>query len=452
MGYVLPQEEEEEQQQQQVEPTAPKLGGAQSFGGASGGGGQAPATETPKSQNAQSKGSGFTNLTNWLDAGKGRDKGITAKSTGLLSAEKDTFGKALAPVKDATFTAKSVDHSNVNKFTDTFGKAAGGDAGAKTEISGMISQKYDGPRDVNYNANAQKNLWDTASLTSADTAGQVLARPQIEAGQYGAGMQRLDNVLFGADSASRGAMDTAKKDLTSFGDTVKTDTKAMMDKVTGFDAAADAGNKSTDAALKKIGADMSDALDRDVAVKQSEEKQQREALADGYVQDATSPTGYRKAGGGESVGAITGGGANRDNVASAQQKSGFALLNEMLGTEKLQDSGPYAGVKAETVKDPNYVPPAPTLGDHVPRPFTAMEMVKNENPEHAKILQDAWFEYGPKNTQQLDTNGWQEFYARFQREHPEVYLPTGEAADAYEQSAGAGVNDAGDYLRNRKAK
>lgn len=465
MAYVLPQDDEEQKQQQAQQQTTPMLGGAQSFGGASGNGGQAPA-ETPKSQNAQSKGSGFTNLSNWLDAGKGRDQSITSKSTGLLGTEKDTFNKALEPVKSADFKAKNVvdagtadpakGNLGINQFENTFNSAAGGDANAKTEVTGMLNQKYDGPRDVNYDATKQKNLWDTASLTSADTAGQVLARPQIEAGQYGAGMQRLDSALFGADSASRGAMDTAKKDLTSFGDTVKTDTKAMMDKVAGFDAAAKSGNESTKAALEKIGANMSGAIDSRVAEARAKEEEARKALADGYIQ---TEDGYRKAGNGYSAGAITGGGATRDNIATAQERSGFDLLNELIGADKLQQAGPYQGVKAETNFDANWKPDN-GRGTYDARPFTAMDMLSDSNPEHAKILRDAWQEYGPKNDNGTYHDGmWKEFYDRFQREHPEVKLPSGEEADAYENEMNVGVEEArktnpfytdADYKRDHK--
>lgn len=444
MAYVLPQDDEEEQQQQ-AEPAAPKLGGTQTFGGASGNGGATP-TETPKAQNTQSKGSGFTNLSNWLDAGKGRDKSITNKSTGLLSTEKDTFGKALEPVKSADYKAKNV-HMGVGgseaagdlgfgTFKNDFDKAAGGDANAKTSVTGMLNQKYDGPRDVNYDATKQKNLWDTASLTSADTAGQVLARPQIEAGQYGAGMQRLDSALFGADSASRGAMDTAKKDLTSFGDTVKTDTKAMMDKVAGFDAAAKSGNESTKAALEKIGANMSGAIDSRVAEARAKEEEARKALADGYIQ---TEDGYRKAGNGYSAGAIAGGGATRDNIATAQERSGFDLLNELIGADKLQQAGPYQGVKAETNFNPNWQD-LPSRGSYDPRQETAVDIVSERNPEHGKILRDAWLEYSSKNP--TNAASTKEFYDQFQREHPEIQLPTGEEADARENEENLGYEEA----------
>lgn len=439
MGYVLPRDEDEEEQQQQG---APQLGGSQSFAAAPGGKAAPITPQTPAAQNVQNKGSGFTNLTNWLDAGKGRDKTISDKSTQLLGAEKTNFAKAAEPVKSATYQAKTVDDVNkggmVDKFKNNVWDAAQGDAQKKAEIAGMTAQKYEGARDVNYDPNAQKNLWDVANLSNTSTVGNVLARPAIEAGQYGAGMQRLDNVLFGADAASQAAIGGAKKGLTDFGAEVKTEKQALADKVAGFDKAAKDASEGTKKRLGEIGADWNDTINRRVTSAQEAEAKHRQAVADGYAQGADGS--WHKVGPGEVAGLTSGGGATRENLATDQERRGFDLLSELIGGEKIGTAtGKYEEMKTGMTRDPDYGKTQPMDGV---RAGTVVNMLDDRNPEQARVFQKAMEEYGPKNNGQNQGVAWNEFFDRFQREHPDIPLPTGEDARAYEGSSRARDNEA----------
>jgi len=433
MGYVIPQDDEEAKQQQQSSWQAPTLGGGAPMQG------QAPATQqTPAAQNAQNKGTGFTNLSNWLDAGKGRSAGISSTGSNLLGQEKTTFNNAASGVENANYKAKTVQDVNANgadNFGGQFWKAASGDANAKNDIAGMMNQSYTGPRDVKYDPNAQKNLWDTASLANSDTVGQVLARPQIEQGQYTSGMQRLDNAMYGADAESRAASDKTGADLKAFGTDVTTRTKAAADKVAGFDKAAQDASAGTKAELQRIYDTQSGALDRKVQDAKIADDQRRQAIADGYAQDSNGR--WHKLQPGEVAGASTGGNATRDTVADQTQRSGFDLLGQLLGTDKLgANAGPYQQVGNSTQKDPNYVAPR-DRGTHDPRGGTVYNMLQSQDPAQAKTFMDAWNTYGPKNNGVTDQSvAWQEFYDKFHSEHPEIPLPTGDAADAWEKGDG----------------
>jgi len=431
MGYVIPQDDEEAKQQQQSSWQTPTLGGGAPMQG------QAPATQqTPAAQNAQNKGTGFTNLSNWLDAGKGRSAGISSTGSNLLGQEKTNFNNAASGVENANYKAKTVQDVNANgadNFGGQFWKAASGDANAKNDIAGMMNQSYTGPRDVKYDPNAQKNLWDTASLANSDTVGQVLARPQIEQGQYTSGMQRLDNAMYGADAESRAASDKTGADLKAFGADVTTRTKAAADKVAGFDKAAQDANAGTKAELQRIYDTQSGALDRKVQDAKAADDQRRQAIADGYAQDSNGR--WHKLQPGEVAGASTGGNATRDTVADQTQRSGFDLLGDLLGTGKLgANTGPYQQVGNTTQKDPNYVAPQER---GTPRGGSVYQMLQQSDPAKAKVFMDAWNTYGPKNNgSTLDTQAWTEFYDRFQREHPDVQIPNQSQADAWEKGDG----------------
>ncbi len=434
MAYVLPQlDEEEEQLQQEQSATMPRLGGAApSIGGASGGG-SVPQQQTPKAQNAQSKGSGFTNLQNWLDAGQGRHQNIASTGQNLLGQEKTAFGAAAKPLQDASFTAETLGGDIVNN-------AISGDAGAKTKIKGMLSQDYSGPMSVDYDASSRKNLWDVGSLSDAKTAGSVLAKPAIDAGQYGAGMRRLDSVLFGADAASRGAMDAQGKGLTDFTKQVGSDTKQLEDKALGFKDEAAKAREGTRTELTNRHKELSDRLDSRVADAQAKEAKDRELLQQGLVYNPKTRR-YERLAPGQMAGQTTGTTADRRNIMSESEKTGFDSLDELIGSGKVDRTGNYARPTTEVIKDPNYVAPLPSRGGHDPRLGTVMESLKRTNPEHFETLKKAYTEYGPQNDGVTDQAvAFSEFWDRFQREHPEVPIMTGEEADASEALQGSAVD------------
>ncbi len=459
MAYVVPQQddEEEKQQGQQGAWQTPTLGGGQAFGANTG---SAQPSQTPAAQNAQNKGTGFTNLSNWLDAGKGRSQNISSTGSNLLGQEKTNFNNAASGVENSTYNPKTVEGVNANgndNFAVEFWKAAGGDKAAKDDISGMLNPHYDGPRTIDYDANKQKNLWDTASLANSDTVGQVLARPAIEKGQYTSGMQRLDNALYGADADSRAAEDKVGSDLKDFGTDVTSRTKAAADKVAGFDKAAADASAGTTAALQKIYDTQSGNLDRRVQEDLQKEADHRAAVAQGYYQGDDGK--WHKAQNGTMAGATTGDSATRENVADSTQRSGFDLLNQLIGTDKLGAStAPYQGLSTKGMADPNYKQ-APDRGN--PRAGTIYNMLMDSDPAQAKTFMDAWNSYGPKNNEQDQAVAWREFYDRFEKEHPDMKIPTGEATSQYEDTENSGYEEAKkkygpyytvyDYRRDKKA-
>lgn len=436
MAYVVPGQDEDEQQQA-PQQAMPKLGGSSSFGGGSAGSaplqqGVAPAT-APKSNPAQ-KGTGFTNLSNWLDAGKGRDQAITNKGTGLLSEEKKTFDTAADPLRNATFTGKTENVGGLfeqarpkttaaetpipaggykdpatgivwgpkdpatgvrTKYTgplqnQAFGNAMDengnevptmapggwsataqqdwqnmqapapaptvtpGSEDATKQLQDMLSQEYTGPREVNYDPSAQKNLWDADSLSNANTVGSVLARPEIEQGKYTSGMQRLDDILFGADANSANASKQIGQELGAFKDGVTKEKTTLGDKVTGFDKAAkDASDKVRDE-LIGIGGGITKSVDDRVKAANNQEitdyNDQTQiydpntgkmvAIGEGQVRGGWE--GYNGAG--------FGAGATAGNIASDDEISGMQKLSDLLGDPNIamKDEGNYERGRATT--------------------------------------------------------------------------------------------------------
>lgn len=359
MAYVLPQlDDEEEKQKQAQQAQQPTLGGgAPSFGG--GGGALATQQDTPKAQNVTQRGTGFTNLQSWLDAGKGRDANIGRTGSGLLSTEKDTFGKASSTATGEAdkFKVKTVDDVNGTGVGDVFGgklkTAANGDEAAKTEIKGMLDQDYKGPMSIDYNAADRKNLWDVGALTDASTASSVLAKPAMDAGQYGSGMQRLDSVLFGSDAASRAALDTNKKDLGDFTKKVGTDSKAFTERAAGLKDAAAKAREGARAELGRQGSRMLESVDQRVADLKRKDEERQTAIDQGFAIDPVTGKAVR-AGPGFTVGETRGGNASRGTVVNDQEKRGFDLLHELIGTPTVQKTGTYEQLSKSMTKDPGY--------------------------------------------------------------------------------------------------
>lgn len=333
MAYVFNNLDDDEQQKQAAAPQAPTLGGGAPApsGGIAAGSALQPAGGAPKSNPAQ-KGTGFTNLNSWLDAGKGRDKQITETGGEALGQANDQFADASSGVRNATFEGKTEGVKNLF------------DAGNDDALKGMVDQKYTGPREVNYDPNAQQNVHDADALSNANTTGSVLAKPQIEQGKYTSGMQRLDSVLWGSDGASVNAGANIGKELGTFKDTVKTDKEALGKKVEGFDkAAADASAKVRDE-LSGIGSEMLKGIDARVKTSNDQE------LSDWTNKTARDADGVRdlEANGQKLDGWIAGSGAvgqnaNRGNVATDQEISGLNRLGTLLGDDalKTQDTGDY---------------------------------------------------------------------------------------------------------------
>jgi hypothetical protein len=436
MAYVLPQEEDEEElKQEQASQMAPKLGGSQTLGVGGGGLSSAP-TETPRSQNVTQKGTGFTNLQSWLDAGKGRDKAISSTGSSLLGQEKDAFGAAKKPMEEATGNFKVKTVEDVNKpgmgedlFGNKLNAAARGEAGAKDEIKGMLDQDYKGPLSVDYNARDKKSLWDVGALSDASTASNVLARPAMQSGQYGAGLQRLDSVLFGADAASRAALDANKQGLTDFSKQVGAESEALATRASGLKADAAKARAGVKTELERQGDKWLADLDTTVNQKRDEEKMVRDALDQGIVYDPKTGTRTRL-GDSLSRGDTVGGGATRENVMTAEQKSGFDLLSELIGAPKMQKTGTYQDVETQIIKDPNWKAPSQYADwTHDDIRNSAMALPNEQRTAWINEMSTFAKETG-SDPRTWGANEMTEYFKWFQQRHPEVKWTKMSNADA----------------------
>jgi hypothetical protein len=429
MAYVtrdIEDEEEEKQQQQQQASGTPTFrpGAAVSSNG----------MPAPQQTPQQQKGSGFVNLDSWLNAGKGRDAAITSTGATKIGAEKDTFNAAAKPVEDATFSATT--YGNMWEAGADVDKAAA--SGDTSGLEKNVSQTYGGPREVNYDATKQQNLWDTEALTSADTAGSVLGRKAMDAGEYSRGAQALDRVLFGADAASQQAMGGVKNERTAFTDDVKKRSESAGKKVADFDKLAADANVANKARLGEYGGEIVKRVDNRVADALAKEKEARGVIAGGTHWIDAEGKAHTLAGG-ESVGDIVGGGAKQENMITGQESAGLAALNKILGMPTIQKTGDYQGVSTTVNKDPNWAPPLPSRGGYDPRPGTVTEMLDGDinDPSTPKgAYHKAWSEAGYPGGNG-DTVALKQFLDDFQRAHPEIKLPTGEESDAFERRKGS---------------
>lgn len=416
MAYVPRDDEDEEQTQQ------PMLGGGMPTMSPTGATSGAP---VPQQKPQQQRGTGFVNLQSWLDAGRGRDKSITSAGQNLIGQEQQAFNKAADPLRTADYKAKTVEDVNKGQGArgtnyDIFGEnlwdAANGNTGKKSEIKGMLEQDYQGPTSVDYDARGQKNLWDADALTSADTVGSVLGRKEAEAGRYGAGMQALDRVLYGADAASRKASEQVGKDLGTFTGNVGTEKQKLADKAQGFKDVAAKAREGTRAELIRQGKGMNEGLDSLVAQAQSDEASARNALQQGYVYNPATGK-MEKLGGPLSAGQTTGGGATRENMVTDERKRGFDLLNELIGTPTVQKSGAYQPLRTEIVRDPNYDKP-------LPGPKLSMDEIGNAATMLPEEARREWLQnYMTPLGNTISAVQMQDAYERFQRDHPEIKWP-----------------------------
>ena len=397
----------------------------------------------PQQTPQQQQGTGFTNLKSWLDAGKGRDKSITEAGTDRINKEKGAFSAAAKPVEDASYTA--------NNYWDgwTAGSAVShaANGGGTADIERDLTQSYTGPKEIKYDPAAQKNLWDVNSLSSADTAGQVLGRDEMDKGQYSQGAQALDRVLFGADAESQKAIGGVKDASKAFGAEVASRSTALKDKVAGFEKAAADANAGNRAKLKDYGKSMSDKLDARVLGAKEQQDKIRKMLEDDPTllypgnQGPTRDDPFQTLQGGE-IREITGGGEiSRGTMVNDDEVKGFDVLAKVLGLDApptVQKTGTYQELGTKVTKDPNYVAPLKDLGN--PRPGTITSMLDGDinDPNTPKgAYQKAFLEYGPgaRGGMYSDEENRQ-FLDRFRRENPQFadLIPDQAAVEAWEKS------------------
>lgn len=320
MAYTVPGVDDDEQQQGDTTPATPKLGTSST---PTPGLGTSPAPTNAAApqqspQQASGSGTGWTNLQDWLDAGQGRDKSISQTGQQTLQSEQQEYSKAATPVKNQVYDFKA-QTGDVNSLLNN-----GDEAGLKN----LMTQDYKGPMGFNFNATGREGVHKAAALGSTETAGKALAGKQ----PYDPGVQTLDQILFGADRASRDASEKVDKDTNAFIDKTRADEKAIGEQAQkNVKAAADAREKTTAdmrAAADRIRGDVQkrvDALNAGV----------RNDYANGIVRDPTTGhvvnLGKDKTRGEWEAGID----ATLGNQATEQDRAGLDMLSRLLGDESL---------------------------------------------------------------------------------------------------------------------
>ncbi len=244
----------------------------------------------------QKAGTGFTNLSSWLDAGKGRDKSISDAGGKGLADEATTFGTASTtaetglknapdPLTPQGSTAavlyRATGHGGIQpgtpaamtptdanghypgdedfdpttyKRADAGGTshatmATGPDAGAMADLTAMTKQNYTGPGNIDYKEG--QGFKSADMLSGADTAGSELAKDTVNEGQYRGGLRALDQTLFGSDAASVNALSKNKTDAAA-------QRKTQGDAMTDFEKRATAKKDAVDAARTGVVNDLGD--------------------------------------------------------------------------------------------------------------------------------------------------------------------------------------------------
>lgn len=443
MAYVTKDIEDDEEQNGGTAgaQAAPSSGGTPTMrpGQPSASTGQPAPQQTPQQQ----QGSGFTNLSAWLNAGKGRDKSILDTGRQKIGEERLKHAGQAGGVENASYTANVWD----NPGAEVDKAAASGDTSA---LESGLSQTSGLSADINYDPNAQKNMWDVNSLSSADTAGQVLGKDAMDRGEYGQGAQELDRILFGADSSSRAAIDETKKYKDWFIGDVASRGEAAKAKVAGFDkAAAEASAKNRERLTNYQSEMMKGVNERVEAAKkrQAETRAMLEANPDmllrppGPTRD--DPYGD-KLQGGEIRTINEGTEANVGNIATEKELKGFDVLAKLLGLPSVQKTGEYRDISTSVTKDPNWLPPRSAKGGQEPSYAKIRQMFELKGDQASlDKLAAAWASYGPQGVEMSTENPGEialklkEFWDRFQRDNTDFKIPTVEDVEAWEAGGGA---------------
>lgn len=407
MAYVIKDLDEEEDKQAGASTstgnapsssisTAPKQGVA--------------SVAAPQQSAQQKRGTGFTNLSEWLNAGQGRDKAISSTGSAALGAEKNKFGTAkdtaetslagnkvinlqgtasealdreagivpqanrptllAAPAAPAALPVPSIPtqprgiagalaprtggtldlatalrnppaapnmaiDAGLQPSTTTSGPIPTSPVETGPSLDAVLNQHYTGPAGIDYQAG--NDFQNATMLGNTSTVSDVLGKDAIAAGQYSGGMRALDNILFGADAASQGAIganktgaETFKNDASAAGADFETRAQQRAD-----DMAAAAGKTRTD--LTKIGDDAKTSLEKRVAAANAAAK---------TAYDNPGAAGWN----GSTWQGSEAGSANAGNVMTASEEKRFAALKKYLGYEAPTKDGEY---KQGSWVDPN---------------------------------------------------------------------------------------------------
>ncbi len=333
-------EDEEEQKQQQ----APLIGGtAPASSGPSMTTGVGGAQAQPQINPAQ-KGTGYTSIQSWLDAGKGRDKAVSQKGATALTNEQGTYKKASDEAESglAGQVVKTIAGSvpaqlnreagivptgpTVNRKPPPLAPGATGGT-----IGEVLNQTYTGPESIEYKPG--QDLTDLALLSSANTIADVTGRDAANKGQYSqfSGLRMLDDALYGADASTVGAAAANKESGKKLVEDVQAKTKDFTDRVAERKGAMGEESKKLKDELKAIyGAEVS-------RLAKSADDENARAMAEsndtGMIWDEASgrmiptPAGFvQGAWEGSEAGSATAGNMMSDNDAKR-----FGALSQFLG-------------------------------------------------------------------------------------------------------------------------
>jgi len=340
MAYV--RQDDEDPQNQQAAPTLAPGASSGSAGGMVGGTQPSVQPSAPVQTPQQKQGSGgFTNLSNWLDAGKGRDKQISTTGSGLLSTERKTFDTAATPLRDATFTADTTDDAGISNLLNTetgYNNNQANSAPAMQRLQNMVTQDYTGPMNVDWDPSKRAGLRSLDNLSATSTTGTEL----VGDAQYTAGSKRLDNSLFGADSASQDAIGANKKNTGDFLVAATGEVKTLGDKTTGFQTSAKDARELASGQLgreaDRIYADITTRVDHANAVDQQTQNRANDGTA----------VPFRTV---RSV--IEGSGANENNIVSRQESAQLRELGKLIGARQVERTGEYRPWEVNDVMTPD---------------------------------------------------------------------------------------------------
>lgn len=378
MPYVLPDPRDDQQQQ------APTVGGAQ--GGFDAGAGQAPPGGAAAQRPAQSpmmqpqtqgqyagRSGRFTNLQDMIAQNHGVAGQVKAAGQGALGNAQKTYNTQADPLRKATFQANTNWQPLMQGISAAPappmvapGFAARRDAGPAlgqtmpgsqnasnfAGLKSMLDQKYEGPRDLNFDAARDKDVQKADALSNWRTAGQELA-----VGPYSQGASRFDAGLMGGSGDVRAVQNQAGKDIGAFKESSAKETKDLLDKIAGFDRSAAEARGQVAEGLRGYGNTMLGELGT-----QSQAQNALELAR--YGSGVTVDRRNRPAGTGEGMmrGDWTGaapGSATAANFVDPASAAKFGALKQLLGDEQfgIQGAGQYKPGSFSTVADPNYVPP-----------------------------------------------------------------------------------------------
>lgn len=352
MAYFAPPKEDEENENAQQETPVLAPGATSSTGGFATGATVAGQQQSAPGPGAQQKqGTGFTNLSSWLNAGKGRDKQVSSTGTNLLGAEQVKFDEAAKPLQAATFTPTTMEDAEVASL---IGAGSGANAPARgtapppsddwqTKLSGLLEQDYTGPTSVDYDwttGDSRDNLLGVDALSATDTTGAELAKRQgAGVDGYTAGERRLDASMFGADAESQAAIAGNKAGGSKFMDSSTKTAGELAAKAQGFkDAAAGARTKTHDQ-LRSI-------ADSTTATIRARADAENARLAD--LMAAGAPTGKKNA---DWVGARAGD-ANVGNMMNDTEASAFDKLRALIGGDQPARTGRLTAGQRTYIDDP----------------------------------------------------------------------------------------------------